>query len=266
MNKLEPLEIKRAILSEIDEGIISIGDNRRIFPYTAIEISLNTRDEVSKGIFSVAFINDNSLERVIHNHLKPPRCEQSEPRIKIVLIDLTDEPQSSKKFEINFISETTKSKEIEAYLEVFEGLANRKQLRLHHSETFIGRCEQAVAKGSKVIRVNDLYFLDSREYVGRMSEDLKTNEQINQSVSRKHARIIYNEQDGRHYVYDDGSSKGTTLLRGGRGVAENVDRHVGKALGNGDILCFGKARVKFKLIRKGEPPPKTKTADQSKAE
>ena len=100
-----------------------------------------------------------------------------------------------------------------------------------------------------MIRKNDLYFLDPREYSGRMSKELKASERINQSVSRMHAHISYNEKHDSYHVHDDGSSKGTTLLRGGRGVAITIDQNIGKALENGDVLCFGKARVRFKLIK-----------------
>jgi hypothetical protein len=250
MSKIEPLETKQAILREIDNSIVAIGGGIRKFPYPIIEIRIIVSDEAMKGIFHAAFVDNKILETSIHTHLQPPRCEAAEPVVKIVLIADSNETQTSNHFEISYISDTLRSKDAEAYLEVLEGLANRKQLHLQYQETFIGRCEQAEARGSKIIRKNDLYFLDAREFAGRVSKELKENEMLNQSVSRIHAHIKFNERDGCYYIYDDGSSKGTTLLRGGRGVAENVDRNIGKELKNGDVICFGKTKVKFKLVKK----------------
>lgn len=250
MSKIEPLETKQAILGEIDAAIIAVGGGRRKFPYPIVEIRLFVSDDATRGVFRAAFIDNKILETSIHNHLQPPRCDAAEPVVKIVLIEASDESQASKGFEILFTSEIQRSKDTEAYLEVLEGLANRKQLHLQHQETFIGRCEQAEARGSKIIRKNDLYFLDAREFLGKVSKELKENAMLNQSVSRIHGHIKFNERDGCYYIYDDGSSKGTTLLRGGRGIAENVDRNIGKELKNGDIICFGKTKVKFKLVKK----------------
>jgi hypothetical protein len=33
-------------------------------------------------------------------------------------------------------------------------------------------------------------------------------------------------------------------------MAASVEPHVGKALESGDVICFGKAKVKFKLVKK----------------
>ena len=261
MSKIEPLELKQSILREIDNCIIAVGSNRRIFPYSALEVRLLAHDQAAQGLLKSAFIDNNILETAILSHLRPPRCEQAEPRVKIVLTEAVEESQITKGFEIKYISKTTNLKDAEAYLEVLEGIANRKQIHLRYRETFIGRCELPSAKGSKVIRKNDLYFLDPRENSGRMSKELKASEKINQSVSRMHAHISYNEKYDSYHIYDDGSSKGTTLLRGGRGVAINIDRHIGKALENGDVLCFGKARVKFKLVKKGDLDAESEASD-----
>jgi FHA domain len=260
MSNIEPLELKRAVISEIDDAIVAIGDNKRVFPYRTIEIRLLIGDEAMRGLFRAAFVDNNLLEETIHAHLKPPRCEEAEPRVKIIFTDEKDKPQLKKPYDITFISDLG-PKDAEAYLEVLDGLANRKQIHLKHLETFIGRCEYPAARGEKMVRKNDLFFLDSRDYQGRMSKDLKANEKVNQSVSRTHAHIYYNEQQDSYYIYDDGSSKGTTLLRGGRGVAVNVDRRVGKLLENGDIICFGKAKVKFKVIGKNSTDAKSEAAE-----
>jgi hypothetical protein len=252
MNRIEPLELKQAILQEIDGGIVAVGDNRRIFPYATVEVRLRAHDEAAKSLLRRALVDNGLLETAIHEHLQPPRCERAEPRVKVVFDAAAGGTDPARDFELRFDA-GGRAGDAEAYLEVLEGLANRRQIHLQHHETFIGRCEFPPAGGSRVARKNDLYFLDPREQQGRVAKELKENEEINQSVSRMHARIIYSEKRDSYYVYDDGSRSGTTLLRGGRGVATSVDQHAGKALESGDVLCFGKAKVRFKLVRKSRP-------------
>jgi hypothetical protein len=260
MNKIEPLELKQAILRELDAGVVAVGGGKRIFPYAAVEVRLHAGDEAARVLLRAALVDNGLLETAVREHLCPPRCEQAEPRVKVTFTTPAGPPPPPGGFELIFDSGGP-SKGTEAYLEVLEGLANRRQILLQHRETYIGRTEFPPTKRAQVIRKNDLYFLDPREQSGRVSKELKANEGVNKSVSRMHAIIIYDEKDDRYYVYDDGSSKGTTLLRGGRGVAINVDPNVGKALESGDVLCFGKAKVKFKLVRKGDAGSGKKTPD-----
>jgi hypothetical protein len=247
MGTIEPLELREAILREIDDGIVAVGNNRRVFPYSAIEISFFVLDDKSEGRLRAAFVKSNLLEETIHDHLRPPRCQPAEPHVSIRFTRPANETTPPKGFAINLVSGFAEPNETGAYLEVLEGVANCKQIRLRFHETFIGRCEHPETKSARVIRRNDLYFLDPREDKVRISRELGANERINQSVSRTHAHIAYNENQNTYYVYDDGSRKGTTLLRGGRGITVNVERNVGKALENGDVVCFGKAKVRFKI-------------------
>lgn len=249
MQHIEPLELKISILEKIDEQIIAIGKGVRRFPFVALEIQLFAFNENVKGAFKVAFIENKMLENEIRDFLKP-RCENPEILLNIVIIEVEDTSQYPEFFEIIFISEIKKPKETDAFIEVIEGMANCKKLRLKYENTYIGRCEIVEAKGRKVIRKNDLFFLEPREFKGKIHKELIKNETINQSVSRMHGHIRFNKSDGTYFVYDDGSRKGTTLLRGGRGIAQPVDKKIGKELKDGDEICFGKTKVKFRLIEK----------------
>lgn len=251
---LEPLEIKQKILSRIDDEIVAVGGGQRRFPHAGIEICFFAADEAAKGKFRVAFVENSTLEKAIRDYLQPPRCTEAKPDVEIKFIEEVDENFDKNGFQIKFLAEKSNqpATDFEAYLEVLEGLTNRKQMRLVNDLTYIGRCETTRRKDGQIVRANDLYFLDARELSGTIPKELKENERINQSVSRIHAHIRFNAGDGNYYIYDDESRKGTSILRGGRGAAENVDRSAGKELKNGDMIFFGKARVKFRLVKKPE--------------
>jgi hypothetical protein len=64
-------------------------------------------------------------------------------------------PHAGKVFEICFHSESSNAT-MDAYVEVLEGVANNKQIRLQHIDTFIGRCGHAEVTRNKILRRNDL--------------------------------------------------------------------------------------------------------------
>ena len=75
---------------------------------------------------------------------------------------------------------------------------------------------------------------------------------MNRSVSRQHARIHYGGES--FFVYDTGSQNGTSVERGKTVllVPRSTTAGAGVELQDGDILVFGRARVRFRLGRSGE--------------
>jgi pSer/pThr/pTyr-binding forkhead associated (FHA) protein len=67
---------------------------------------------------------------------------------------------------------------------------------------------------------------------------------INSTVSRKHARIVYEEETQSYVLYDERSARGTSLLRAGRS-SKLADGSRGRRLADGDQILLGKAVVEF---------------------
>jgi len=246
--KFEPLEIKNAILKELNLEIISDAKGRR-FPHPGIEVQLLALEESDQNKLLSA-LGDNILQGEIHRHLTEPRCLKATPLVEIGFVEETEDAQMKKKeFLLRYIAKTTAAAaDAEVFLEIQEGYANRKQMKLVHDETFIGRCQNVANRRGGVERVNDLYFPDAREVRGKIPKALKAAENINISVSRVHAHIKY--AGGSYYLFDDGSSRGTTILPAGRGKSESIDRFSGKKLSNNDLISFGEARVKVRIVKK----------------
>ncbi len=243
----EPLEIKNAIFKEINLQIISDDKGRR-FPHPGIEVQLLAPADEQKNKFQMAYVDNYVLQNAIYEHLKEPRCLKTTPFVEISFIEQTDDAEMSKKgFLLRYIAQPPPL-ETEVYLEILEGYANRKQIRLIHEETYIGRCQKVVNKHGGIERINDLYFPDVREMKGKIPKKIKDFEGINNSVSRLHAHIKL--VGGNYYLFDDESSKGTTILHEGRGKSETIDNVSGKKLNHNDIVSFGKASVKVRVVKK----------------
>jgi hypothetical protein len=245
----ERLEIKKSILRKV-ESEINTDSNGRRFPHPCIEIQLFAPNEADENIFKNTFEN-NILHNEVNSLLSPPRCTvPAKPSIIFSYIQNTEDIELVKNgFVLKFLSKRAEeNSDTEMFLEVLEGVANRKRMRIIYDETFIGRCENVEKKGGGIYRKNDLYFPDAREIKGEITDELKAAEKINGSVSRLHARL--RKQNNKYILYDDGSTFGTTLLRGNRGTSYEISGKVGKEIEEGDVISFGKAKVKVVVQKK----------------
>jgi pSer/pThr/pTyr-binding forkhead associated (FHA) protein len=103
----------------------------------------------------------------------------------------------------------------------------------------VGHLEVLDADG-RVKHKNDVAFLEEGE--------------VSPTVSREHARIVWDEAEGEYRLRDDGSASGTRLLREGRSLEVSGHDRRGVRLRSGDQLYFGRASVKvtLRLPRMGE--------------
>jgi hypothetical protein len=99
----------------------------------------------------------------------------------------------------------------------------------------LGRVEDVADAAGKTIRHNELFFPEEAH-------------EVNLSVSRAHAHVTFDAVSGEWRIFDDGSSVGTTLFRGGKRV--DVPPHAGRgvALRAGDEIYLGQARLRFDAL------------------
>jgi hypothetical protein len=242
----EPFEIKNAILRKLGLQIVAGGEGRK-FPHPGIELFLLAPDGEQKNIFEAAF-GQNRLQEEVHAYLQMPRCLKATPAVSIEYIEQTDNAEFAKSgFQIGYSAKAVESP-VDVYLEITEGYANRKEMRLGAGTTYIGRTQKVLNKHGGIERVNDLYFPDVREMSGRVQKSIRDLQEINSSVSRLHAHIKY--AGGHHFLFDDRSSRGTTILPEGRGTSQSVDSVSGKKLAHNDIISFGKAVVRVRVVKR----------------
>ncbi|KAF0244793.1 MAG: hypothetical protein FD167_3607 [bacterium] len=102
--------------------------------------------------------------------------------------------------------------------------------------TYLGRLRNVTDREtSHMIRRNDFIFA---RHLDPMS--------INSSVSRLHAKIVY--EDGKFALYVTGSSNGTSIIRKGETIDLPRAEISGQDLEDKDLLTLGSAHLKFHLI------------------
>lgn len=123
-----------------------------------------------------------------------------------------------------------------ALLETVVGETREPRLTVTRKATYLGRLEQVLdPRTGRIVRTNDVVFLKTDQPDG-----------VNTTVSRQHAKIVY-ENDG-FFLYDTGSENGTSVEKAdGRKIElkPRTPRQEGVALGDGDVIGLGEARVRF---------------------
>jgi hypothetical protein len=121
-------------------------------------------------------------------------------------------------------------------LTVLKGTATRKVYSFPAGRLSLGRMEEVVDDEGRVRRRNDVAFLEEGD--------------VNQTVSREQARILYDEASGELRLRAEHGASSTRILREGRSIDVSSRDTRGIKLLSGDEIYFGRACVKV-AIRQG---------------
>jgi len=228
----EPLEISNAILNEVETRITPVGNGRRVFPFNHLKVELYAADKERSALYKVVFVDGERLKNAISERLSPPRCETPKRLSIEVIVSETTPDQTDKGFHISYLYlQDDKAAVSGARLIVLRGEARPRVFKIEKQQVRIGRQAEVLSKDGLPLRRNDLVFLDNQN-------------EINQSVSRKHAHLKLDSTTGQFKVYDDNSAYGTVVIRADREPLK-VTRNFGVALQSGDEIYFGQACVRF---------------------
>jgi hypothetical protein len=234
----EPLVIMRAVCAELSGEIISLGEEKRIFPYDHVVIQLYASDERQRLIYEASFTEDRQLESSIRDHLRQEGC-RSLDRLHVEVNIVNEHPVAWGKRKFNLIysrsGEHKDSDEIIlplARLKILSGQAKTKTYRIRKAQIYIGRMEVVIDKHGFPMRHNDVVFLD-------------TNDELNSTVSRTHACLEYDERTRGFLLRDTNSRHGTRIERDNQMIEVNGPQPV--RLNDSDKLYFGRACVQFSI-------------------
>ncbi|MGE5360880.1 MAG: FHA domain-containing protein [Bacteroidales bacterium] len=240
-----PLEIRRAILDDIEEHVQPAGRGRRVFPYDRLAIDVLAAAGERAAIAAV-LDPDEGFTEAIRERLREagcdrigklqvqvktarkPRPEWATPAFNVAY-ERSDAPTGAR-------SEAAASGEDSAgartiHLAILEGDATRKTYPLSAARTNIGRLAEVTDRERRVVRRNQVVFLEN-------------DTDANQSVSRAHAHITCSPS-GDYRLYDDHSSYGTRVVRDGKLIELPSGSPRGVKLQAGDEIYFGRARAQF---------------------
>jgi len=233
----ELAEIRLAVLDAIKAKSHRVG-GRNVFPFDLIRVHLlgvpasqadvfagefltgYLTDEIKAGLARSSFRFAESLQ--VHIHTSPNLPAKGEAW-------LTVETQVS-----NSAANGRSIPSGPARLIVLNGVANHPELSISKTRTNIGRTAE-VFRGAGPSRRNDLAFTEDN--------------QVNQTVSREHAHIVYSSKSGSYRLFNDRYYKGDDncglwIVR--EGLSQPVHRGPrGALLKSGDEIHLGTAVLQF---------------------
>ena len=242
----QPMEIRRAILDEVEELSEPAGRSRRVFPFNRLVVEVLAADPKQRAAMDAVLEGGSGLIASIEQRLREAGCPPpagldvqlkflkaakpgwEEGRAFRVVPERRDRPPAAATGE-------KPGRALQAQIVVLKGTAARKQFALTGACTNVGRLVEVLDRQGRVVRRNQVVFLDSQD-------------DVTETVSRAQAHIQF-VPPAEFRLYDDRSAYGTRILRSGRTIAIPSGSPRGVKLRPGDEIYFGQASVRFEIKR-----------------
>jgi hypothetical protein len=231
----ELAEIRLAVLDQVRQKSYRSG-GRKVFPYDLVRVDMRGLEESRRAMFAGRFFR-KYLEQELHDALRDAGCRFPE-NLNVEVRASGGLPQRDENWLTVEVGAQGGSARQVARLVVKEGTANASEVRLEKARTNIGRVVD-VYRAAGLFRRNDLAFAADTD--------------INRSVSREHAHILYDPATAEYRLFNDrwyprGESNqgecGIWIVRDG--MSQEVHRNArGTKLEPGDEIHFGQAIVVF---------------------
>jgi len=237
----EPLEIVHAVVDRAAREVQSSGRGRRVFPFTALTLTIAAQSRDERARLEAVFAADPPLGDRIIQRLRSDGCTVDNLAVTVQFVARAQKNWEQPQYHVEFIrsgepvqpmpSEPTARGRIE--LTVLNGTAQKRTFLLGGSRIDLGRCAEVRDSRHRLVRTNHVAFAEQPD-------------DVNRSVSRRHAHISYDARAEQFRLHDDGSEHGTGIVREGRTVP--VPRGArGVRLLSGDEIVLGEARLRVRF-------------------
>lgn len=234
-----PLEIRRAILDDVEARIVSGGVGKRIFPYNRIRVHLLAASPEEKLELELVTreawdLTTDITERLLDREAKAPGDLEAE----IVITDQPSPAFGDRRFRLEF----SKADAVPATVPVrpILDVTVLKGTATQHVYTFLaadrinlGRLDEVVDDEGRVRRRNDVAFLEEGD--------------ISTTVSREQARLAWDDEIKAYRLRAEPGASATRILRDGRTIDVSQQDRRGIKVQSGDEIYFGRACVKVGL-------------------
>ncbi len=224
----ELLLVHRAMLEEIEAKVQTASRGQRIFPYSLVTVTLVAADPDRRALYAAAFGDEGRLENDVRQALEGAGCQL--PRRFSVAVKTAESGDRTFQIEYGSAPPARHDAPAPASLVVVKGKAEAETYAISKPRTNIGRMAELTDAEQRVVRRNDVVFLEGGD-------------EANNTVSRKHAHIQF--AGGEYRVADDSSEFGTRVFRDGRSIDVPAGNRRGEKLRSGDEIYLGRACLRF---------------------
>jgi hypothetical protein len=241
----EPLELVTGILRDIEHRVEPIGGGHRRFPYNTIGITVLAVNKEEQDRYASAL---SDLEPKVRERLRELACDP--PARLDISVQFAKKPRkgwtADQRVDLAFSREeipaataarVSRARDTAATsavrLVVLRGAAAKRTYSFEQKVIRFGRGEDH-AEVSGRSRRNDIAFIDDQD-------------EVNRTVARAQAHLEFDAERREFRLFDDGSSNGTRIVRDDDIITVTPHGPRGVRVTSGDILEFGRARVRFDI-------------------
>lgn len=232
----EPIELYRAVLDEVTSRIDALPRGRRIFVFSRVSVRVLVPDPERRRSYELVFTDADSLTRDIKSYFEENKVEYpTRFKVDVQLVDSLPLDESERGFEVTYSNPPASAPgpdTIRIQLTILVGNAERNQYDFAKHRINIGRLAEVLDSDMRTVRRNDIALKDD-----------STME--NSAVSRAHAHLEYDPDENRFRLFDDGSARGTTVIRDGSVIPVPQGNSKGILLRPGDEIVLAKVRIRF---------------------
>ena len=233
----KPLEIREAMLEDVERQVTPVGGGRRVFPFARL-VARVVAPAGSRGTCEATFRDFGAR---VQARLAELRCE-APPELDVRVVVLRKTPaewETGRIFAVDYrpVPEAaTRGEDAPRpvlQVTLLAGTATQAAYTIESPTVLVGRGVEPVDRAGRVRR-NHVAFVEEADEVA-------------ETVGRAHARFRWNAAAGEYRVFDEGSSNGTYVLRGGASIRVPARDPRGVRVRSGDEIQFGRARVRIKV-------------------
>lgn len=236
---LAPLDVVQAIVSDSERGIQAIGRGRRVFPFNDIRVQIVASDKPVRAQFDAVIAGPPTLRQRITERLNAAGCDVAPVEVHVAYVAKPRTDWAQPEFHVEF-TQVDRPAPSPPPIPRFEaivsaGVAEHPAYSLNDPTIALGRGVEVRDARQRLLRINQIVFVEGGG-------------PVNDTVSRRHAHIELDAASGRYRLFDDGSARGTSVIRGGRAVVVPPGAR-GLLLQSGDEIALGDARLRVKRGR-----------------
>ncbi|HEX6463080.1 MAG TPA: FHA domain-containing protein [Vicinamibacterales bacterium] len=229
-----PIEIRASVVDAIERHVAVAGIGKRAFPYDAVSVHILLTHPEDRIPLELVF---EDLEARIRQRLRELRCDV--PSGLTARVTLIEQPERGWTPGQRFAIDCARAEPLPRQpdrrrpslaVTIVKGTASRTAYSFRSAVILIGRSAAAVDTRGRVRRRNHIAF-DERST----------------TVSRAHARIVYDRERDEYRLLDEGSVRGTRVVRGDMtfDVRPRHEDSRGVRLQSGDEIHTGDTAVRI---------------------
>ena len=242
-NTREPIEVVHAIVDAVEREVQSGDRGSRVFPFNTVDVSIAAPSPHLRAKLDTVVNGGVTLRDRIVERLRAAGCAPPDLEVAVQFVPRGQKHWTEPQFGIGFSRVARQpleppppaSEPAPARLDmtIVQGTAEHRTYAFSARRIDLGRGGDVRDSRHGLIRTNDVVFADGSD-------------QINRSVSRRHAHIEHDPSSGQFRLHDDGSVYGTKIVRKGKTLPVPFAAR-GVRLQTGDEIVLGEARVRIKL-------------------